>query len=163
MSNHYEYTPSHIANFFLEKKDHDIDNLKLNKIVYISLGFSLALLNKDIFNEEVQAWKYGPVIPSLFHEFKHCGKNTIRKQSTEYSYSKNKKYNPVIDKQDLSLKDVLSIVWKLYKNKTGAKLIELTHGENTPWSMSKSTPIEWNTIIPKELIKKYYKIVLNID
>ena len=49
------YTPSHIANFFLSQKEHRIDNLKINKIVYIALGFSLAVLDRDLFNEEIEA------------------------------------------------------------------------------------------------------------
>ena len=71
------YMPCHIANAFLEKsfntrsyKKYKIDNLMLNKLVYLTYGYGLALLKQKIFYEDIQAWQYGPVIPSIYHEFK---------------------------------------------------------------------------------------------
>ena len=156
------YTPPHIANFFLSKKNHKIDNLKLNKIVYISLGFSLAISDRDMFQEDVQAWKYGPVIPSLYHEFKSYGSEVIKTKATEYSYEKKKRYTPIISSNENELLDILKIIWELYNESTSSKLVDLTHKKHTPWRLSFRKK-EYGSIIPKSLIKDYYKAFLNIN
>ena len=150
----FDYTPSHIANFFLEKKDHDISNLKLNKLVYIAEGFSLALLDRDLFSEPIEAWRYGPVIPSLYNEFKKYGSTIIK----GFSRQKLKKY-PKINNKDNNIKDVLSIVWDYYKGETGLNLINLTHEVGTPWDIAYKPNA--NNIICKDAIKKYYSVLFD--
>ena len=66
-----------IANYFVRKGLSDtvgekLTLLRLVKYVYIAYGFSLALIDKSIINDRfdrVEAWKYGPVIPSVYHSF----------------------------------------------------------------------------------------------
>ncbi len=171
-----KYTPSHIANFFLSKKGHKITNLKLNKIVYISLGYSLHYRNRDLFEEDIEAWKYGPVIPSLYHEFKVFGSGVIQKKSTYLEDNMDNmdiedvfKINddeidnsiritePEISKDDKDLNTILEVIFELYDKRTGIALVNLTHQENTPWSISYKNNKQ---IIPKELIKKYYDMFL---
>lgn len=68
------YLPAHIANFFLWNADKegikDMTPMKLIKLVYISYAWSLAIYQNKLFNERIEAWRYGPVIPSIYHEFK---------------------------------------------------------------------------------------------
>ena len=65
-----------VANYFLElahKENRPIHLLGLVKRVYIAHGFSLAMLDKPLIDprfDPVEAWKYGPVIPSVYHSFK---------------------------------------------------------------------------------------------
>ena len=63
-----------IANYFIDKansvqrQENDLTLLRLVKYVYIAYGFALAILKKKIIDErfdKVEAWKYGPVIPSV--------------------------------------------------------------------------------------------------
>ena len=71
-----EYTPSHIANYFLyvaRKENIDMSPLKLMKLVYFAYAWYLYLTDQDLFSEEIQAWKHGPAIRSLYDEFKRFG------------------------------------------------------------------------------------------
>ena len=154
-SNQSDYTPSHIANFFLHEEKHHITNIQINKLVYIALGFSLASLNRDLFDEEVQAWQYGPVIPSLYHEFKHFGRNKIGKMSNAFIL-KAKSIFPIINKLDTELCEVLDLVKILYNGKKGQELINLTHQKDTPWFVAYQ-PHKRNTVIDKKKKKKYYQ------
>jgi uncharacterized phage-associated protein len=52
--------------------------MKLIKTVFIAHGFYLASKDKPLVNEFVQAWKYGPVIDSVYHEFKGLGHKPIK-------------------------------------------------------------------------------------
>ncbi len=63
-----------VAQYFLAKADEDagdlMSNLKLQKLMYYAQGFSLALCNKPLFPERIEAWIHGPVISALYHEYK---------------------------------------------------------------------------------------------
>ena len=55
-----------IANYLLElfKFDEDgLTNLKLNKLLYYVQGCSYQRFNRPLFEDEIEAWNYGPVIP----------------------------------------------------------------------------------------------------
>ena len=46
-------SPLSVANFFIDhEKNKDVDNIKVNKLVYVSLGFSLGMEDFVLFNEE---------------------------------------------------------------------------------------------------------------
>ena len=154
-----DYTPSHIANFFLSKEGHDMGNLKLNKIVYISLGYSLAILDRDLFQEPVQAWKYGPVIPSLYHEFKHFQLNRINRLSEFFSYSKGKLQIPTIDNNDKDLNTLLKAVDRNYGKFSPYELIAKTHQQDGPWSEHYEKG-KFGIEIPRDTIKKFYKSLI---
>src|SRR5690606_17024633 len=66
-----------VANYFLSQSNADagdlISNLKLQKLVYYAQGFSLALLDEPLFEDEIEAWMHGPVVPALYREFKTHG------------------------------------------------------------------------------------------
>jgi len=151
-----------VANEFLKLADQSgkpVTNLQLAKLCYIAQGFALAILDKKAFNEPIEAWKFGPVIPSLYHEFKHfqaepiTKKSIIPKSPTEFS-------TPEVT--DGNIKKVILLTWNLYKDVSGNSLVSLTHQGNTPWSLTYA-PGE-NKIISDELIKKYYtKFVGNLE
>ena len=84
-----------IANYFIDLANEDnepIRPLKLMKLVYIAYGYALALLNRSIIDyrfDKVEAWKFGPVIPSVYHSFKIYGKKPItEKESISNNNSK---------------------------------------------------------------------------
>lgn len=47
--------------------------LQLMKLTYMSHGWALGILGRPLFNDRVEAWKYGPVIPTLYHKTKEYG------------------------------------------------------------------------------------------
>lgn len=156
-----------VANFFLQKAESessDITTIKLVKLSYIAQGWALAALDRDILREEVEAWKYGPVIPSIYHGFKHFGSSPITSYATEFVLngldSDEEKPTlevvvPRVDEKDSDLVNMLSVVWSTYKQYSGFDLVEMTHEENTPWS-SVYVEGERHTPIPQMSIKQYY-------
>src|SRR4051812_39910789 len=74
------YPAAAIANEFLRLAKEDkaqISPLKLQKLVYFAHGWYLALAGKPLIEERVQAWQFGPVIPTLYREFKRYGNSPI--------------------------------------------------------------------------------------
>ena len=65
--------PETIANYFISKALADgikLTLLQLIKLVYLAHGWHLGLTGRPLISETVQAWKYGPVIKSLYDRFK---------------------------------------------------------------------------------------------
>ena len=53
-----------------------IDEMKLQKLLYFSQRETLAILNKPLFNEEFEGWKYGPISRGVRTVFTKDGINT---------------------------------------------------------------------------------------
>ena len=151
-------TSSNVANFFLSKAKEEnthLTQLKLMKISYFAYGWVLATLHKKLFEEEIEAWRFGPVIPSLYHEFKHYKYNAINAFSTSFDFENGKETIPQIDKSDKS-SVILEKVWDIYKHLSAESLVNKTHEKDTPWAKY-YTPGEYGTVIPDDIIKSYFK------
>lgn len=158
-----------VANYLIElaRRDNiELHLLGLVKRVYIAHGFSLALYYRSLLDDrfdKVEAWRYGPVIPSVYHSFKQFRNAPITDfaQNLRWDERRNKEewYTPMVaDAQD---KAVIEAVWKRYENMKDSKIVDLLHMKGTPWSLcyeeGKNKPI------PDELTGAYYqKLVANI-
>lgn len=153
-----------VANFFIEKARADgapLSPMKLQKLVYYAEGWNLAYTGESLIDETIQAWQYGPVIPSLYHEFKHYGNGNIQTPGTTIDFSKGglHVHAPNIKPSDSFSKELLERVWSVYKNYTAIELSSQTHTEGTPWhsiyvlkGMNSARGLE----IPKEVIKTHF-------
>ena len=159
MTDKLGYTPANIANFFLEKgkeENVEITAMKLQKIVYIAYGWTLALLNTKLFDEPIEAWQHGPVIPSLFHEFKHFGKHNITEKALSIDWDEGTFVPAAIPTNDEKLLTVLTKVWDIYKVFTGWDLRQRTHQDGTPWSQVYK-PGERFVLIPDDIMKPSFE------
>ena len=155
------YKAAHIANFILEsaREDgiRDISILKLLKLVYIFFGWTcVAHPRTYLFSDPIEAWDYGPVVPSLYYELRKFGKGQIKELATLYDpFDDRDPREPKKDEMaDNEIFGTLNTIWDSYKNASAQHLVALTHEEGSPW---------WNTYdgtrnkeIPKELIRNYY-------
>lgn len=158
-----------IANYFIDKSNKEgyakLTLLRLIKYVYIAHGFALAILKRTIINkrfDRVEAWKYGPVIPSVYHSFKHNQNNIIvSKASVLMSEDNNGEMYfsvPSVPEYEKDVIRVLDFVWERYKNKTTFDLIALLHNDDTPWKYCYREGE--NIEIPDEMTAYYYTLVV---
>jgi len=158
---------SQVANYLLDKADNEgesLTSLKLLKILYICHGWCLATLGHDILDgEKVEAWQHGPVIPSVYHEFKRYGPNPITEKAAELTFSGlcDNFSNVSVEKiypelKDPKVREVIDYVWSTYKQYTGFDLVDMTHEQGTPWSNYFVSGQRY-TEIPNEAIYEYYK------
>ncbi len=147
------YSPKQIANYFLANYSDgkNITPMKLIKLVYIAHGWYLGITDNALIDENPEAWKYGPVIPSLYHRYKRYGNAPIEKYNGTPTLG-NKEDENFLDK-----------IWEVYGQYNGIELSAKTHQEDSPWSCV------WNTIknndyfslqIPDTYIKEHYKYLL---
>jgi len=154
MTPYKKYTPQHVANFILKKEEQlgrTITQLKLLKLVYLVYGWALAVLNRKLFDEPIEVWKFGPVIRSLYNEFKRFGSDPIIGYSVEINEDTQEIEKPFIPEHEQDLLLVMEKAWETYSPFTASALVSKTHEPDSPWA--KCDP---HTNIPDELITKYF-------
>lgn len=118
-----------------------ISNLKLQKLLYYAQGSYLALKDVPLFDEEIEAWTYGPVVPEIYQTYKGYGSYGI--DTSEMTMDLD-----LINEDD---KKILEEVYDVFGQYSASKLVKMTH-EETPWRITQK-----NCVIEKEIIKKYFK------
>lgn len=122
-----------------------MDAYKLQKLVYFAQTVSLAWRDTPLFEEEVQAFKDGPVVYPLFKL--HQGRYTV---------SRIEGHPNRIDEAGQC---VIDFVCGMYGEKTGRQLSAITHGEG-PWRAVRERvglrDGQWGMpVIPKGMLREY--------
>lgn len=107
-----------VASYILERRG-SMTAMKLQKLVYYSQAWSLVWDEAPLFDEPIEAWAYGPVVPALYDL--HRGQLQI---------SRLKKGNP--DSLTAHQKDTVDKVLAYYGDRPTWWLSDLTHIED-PW------------------------------
>jgi uncharacterized phage-associated protein len=150
-----------VANYFIDlakEKNVDIRQFGLMKRVYITHGFCLAVLNRsaiDSMFDTVEAWDNGPVIPSVYHSFKHNGNNPITEKSFIVKVGDGEFDFETPELEDGEIRQVARAVWSRYSMMDDFELIKLLHKKGTPWSLCYKRGD--NRPIPDLYTKAYYK------
>lgn len=156
------YPVKAVANYLLalaKDKGEKLSPMKLQKLVYFAHGWHLAFTGQSLIDEKVEAWQYGPVIPSLYHEFSNYGAGNISKLATEldddFEFITPKLPND--DAADKFAKALLEKVFEVYGKHSGIQLSNLTHLPDTPWSQTWKAGLPKGTDISDELITDHFK------
>ena len=97
-------------------------NLRLNKLLYFAQGNSLARTGKRLFNDVVQAWQLGPVVPVAYDRYSVCGSGPISESA------------PNSEEFPDDVVDLLIDVMRYYGRYTTSTLVDMTHRPDTPWA-----------------------------
>ncbi|MBO7344554.1 MAG: DUF4065 domain-containing protein [Clostridia bacterium] len=143
-------------------KSYNISNLKLQKLLYFVQALFLISNdnNEPCFEEDIEAWDFGPVVPEVYHEYKMFGSLNIPKinQYKELecdsngclSYVTKDFIDNVISRDD---KDIIDLVVDNFAKYPAMKLVEITHRQS-PWI--KAYQEGKRTIISKDSIRRYF-------
>ncbi|KQS24740.1 Panacea domain-containing protein [Dyadobacter sp. Leaf189] len=129
--------------------DVPLTNMKLQKVLYLANGMYLALTEKPLLAEDIQAWRYGPVIPSVYNTFKSWGDKPITLPQPADGLS-----------LDANTQSILLDVWNITKSVDAIKLANWTHLPGSPWDEAAKRSL--NTTISPELMKKYFRESFNL-
>lgn len=139
--------PSDIAAYLVELSigiGEPLTNMKLQKLLYYVYSWYGVEKGKELFDEKIMAWKYGPVVTSVYDKYRKYGADVIKEVEGGNS-----------DKLDPFTKDLIEEVFTVYGNKTAIELMNLTHSE-APWRDAYN-PENQNTPIPYESVVEFYK------
>ena len=145
-----KYTACDVAHWIVANIDRDagdsITHLKLQKLTYYAQAWALVILGRPLFDEDFQAWAHGPVVESVFREYRSFGWDALPCPDEV----------PDFDDEDSEL---LANVVDVYGDLSAKHLERMTHAED-PWRDARGNlPPEArsNAVIPKSRIKEYYK------
>jgi len=114
-----------VANVLLRLSDTDsgdvVTNLKMQKLIYYTQGFHLAINDTPLFDEDLVAWEHGPVSVSLYEKLR-----SFKSGQIEIS-------EPVSVDITAEQLDLINEVLNVYGQFSAWKLRDMTHNE-TPWT-----------------------------
>lgn len=144
-------SPTKAANLILAEAARDgvpLTPLQVMKLVYIAHGMHLGLQGAPLVGEHVQAWQYGPVLPSLYHRMKEYRNGPVRSPLPL----------TLFDRTEPSEKELetLASVYRAFGKYSGPALSNLTHRPGSPWSQVWRPGVS-HLAIPNELIRRHYK------
>ena len=142
-----------ISEWFLSKQSMSLK--KMQKLVYYAYAWYLTLmndraedLNNRLFDESIKAWVHGPVVYSLYKDYKDYRYNEIPQGDVDES---------VYTEDAL---DVLNQVWDVYGCYNANELESITHQEE-PWIEAREglTPLQngYKSINDKTIYTHYLK------
>lgn len=141
-----------VADYFLAHCDEEsgdvISNMKIQKLAYYAQGFSLALLGKPLFDEKIEAWMHGPVVPELYHRFKEHGNGALPIPHTVE-----------LEKFSEDEIELLDEVYKVYGQFSAWKLRNMTH-EEAPWKQAYVEGAPSQEIKP-DTMSDFFKTLIN--
>ncbi len=141
-------SPNAIANAFLalaRAEDKTLTNRQVQKLVFLAQGYSLALLERCIYENNTHAWQWGPVVPKLYKALQRYGSGIVTEDL-------NAQDSVVHGSEDY---EIVAGVWDAYGMYSGSQLSALTHKEGSPWA--KQWALKPFDPIPVSEIKSYYK------
>jgi uncharacterized phage-associated protein len=133
------YSPFQIANGFLERGFRDsipVDHMKVHKLLYLAHGYYIARTGDPLLNELFQAWKLGPVIPSVYHRLKKFGAASITEYAAVYDPKLGATVPAAAPEGDFEYEKVREFVWTNYGNRESIALSKLTHRLGGAWQQA---------------------------
>ena len=105
---------------WIDESSELLSNMKLQKLLYYQQGFHLAYFGTPLFNEDIVAWQYGPVVPEVYDAYKEFGRAGIEPQGDPIALETEKEEN------------LFNEVFEVYNQFSAAGLVTQTHSES-PW------------------------------
>lgn len=122
----------------------DLTNMKINKLLYFAQGHYIAKYGKPLFDDRIEAWDHGPVVPAVYYAYKSLGDRPI------------KDYNPdIVDQITPEAEEILYGVARRYGRYTASYLRNMTHAVGAPWAQVYQRGCT-NVEIPLSSIRDYF-------
>lgn len=145
----------------------EVDPMKLQKLVYLAHGWSLALEGLPLIDEQVEARPYGLIIPSVFDAFRQYGDGPITSLGITVEYPDDDADGPGVvvvprvgdDMADESVLDLLEETWEVYGKYSSDQLWNLCNEDGSPWDLVRQEyggQIPRGTDIPRSSIRDHF-------
>lgn len=135
-----------IAKYIIQKSNeegHPVSNLQLQKMLYYIQREFLQRRNSPLFNDDFEAWRFGPVVPDVYR--KYCGSAAL--PLTLYDFDS-------FDGIDESTKEMMDPVISEKAVKNPWDMVRDLHQPGKAWAIVYRDGEGIYDIIPKDLIRK---------
>lgn len=136
------------AQYIVANSKASVTPMRLLKLLYVAHGYSLAINRVPLLDEAVEAWQYGPIVPSVYDAVRKYRSNPV--ESIERA-----------DEGTLTQDDriVLDKVLATYQYANAIELSSAMHKPGTPWSITWGMD-ERNARMSNDLIMDFYEKIL---
>jgi uncharacterized phage-associated protein len=159
------YSAKAVANAFIDlakkfpNQGNDLTPMKIQKLIYFAHGWHLSLAEKPLIDEQIQAWKFGPVVHSIYRAFRDFGNSPVSSYATEVKVENGRLLTeiPKIPEDSVAMK-LVEKIWEVYGKYDGVQLSNATHQSDTPWSKvwEREGKEKLYVGIPDSEIKEYF-------
>lgn len=164
MTKPYKASAIALSNEFIDLSLQDrtrprLDHLKLQKLLYYAYGWWAANeRGQMLFDEDIYAWRLGPVVERIYQAFKHMGRDALTTYASEVIVDNNGHAQFAQPKVgDLEVKAFIRQIWDTYGEYTGIQLANLSHEVGGPWhEMWTKSGNSGTAKIPHQLIENYF-------
>jgi uncharacterized phage-associated protein len=128
------------------RQDERLTQLKLQKLLYYAQAWHLGIHGHPLFEEDMEAWVHGPVVPSIRRKY----------QAHRWSPLPVPAEIPALP---ISSRTIIDRVLAIYGKMSAYELEHISHSEE-PWVSARhgSAPTERSkNVIAKTVIRRYYE------
>lgn len=138
-------TPRKAAQRICEAADWTLSHLSVQKGLYLAHMIYLGISGgRPLVDEDFEAWDYGPVLPSLYHDLKMFGRKPVK----NIFWSSG-----VPDGADEA--GVLDNIGRQIKGVGPGVLVHLTHRPNGAWAKHYRPGVRGTVIPNKDILEEY--------
>lgn len=133
------YSAKAFANLVLdwaEDQSVPVTPLKLQKMLFFVHADYLCKYGSALINEEFEAWNYGPVVPSVYAQFKEFSRQPITKRAVTFDPISRTSSIKVAQLDGLTSGRVREI-FDIYIGVEGGVLSGLSHRSDGPWDQAR--------------------------
>jgi len=146
------YTADNIAGWFIDFNSRYVETeeaeflspMKLQKLLYYAQGAFLAIDNTALFDDDIEIWEHGPVVPSVYQKYRKYGAGGIAKNESDTSAEINE-----------HTYGMLFGIYEKYGKYSASQLRNMTHRED-PYVLARENNNSNSKVISKDCIKDYF-------
>lgn len=141
-------SPSSAAKYLCQISGWRISNLQLQKLLYLTDMNYTGQTGQRLLDEDFEAWDYGPVLPSLYHQCKSFGSKAV--PDIFWGVSSIEGSNEAV---------WLNVAWQNLREQTPGQLVENTHWEGGAWAKHYAPGAKGVKIPTGDMIDEYRRRV----
>jgi uncharacterized phage-associated protein len=129
------FDPRAIGNLLLEEAEGAgcaMTNLALQKLLYFTHAICLIDRKRPLVSGYFEAWKYGPVHPTVYRAFKSAGAKPISFRATRQNLITGEQF-AIDPPSDQYVRHLTNRVINSYGKLTPGQLVNISHAKRAPW------------------------------
>jgi uncharacterized phage-associated protein len=127
--------PRVVANYLLDvaaRRGTPVTNLALQKLLFFAHAISLTENKTGIVAGYFEAWKFGPVHPTVYQAFKAAGSAAIDFRCESFD-PVSRVHKPLGVLTDQATRDICDRVMMQFGRMSAGRLVDVAHADGGPW------------------------------
>lgn len=140
----------------------EITPMKLQKLLFYANAWHLAIKGTPLFEEDFEAWEWGPVQRDIYFSTRDHGRLPIVKPVQRLTLHGSNPLDARFETPsvtDPETRAFIKQVWDSHKDLTAVQLSNSTHAAGEPWTIIKDRfgSLEHKPTIPNDLIAQVFR------